>query len=151
MNIQGINMWNEINTDEDIAHLMDIYGGFHESCIVSLNYISGNYMKKGRNGNIAMTMDENINHCILLTMDSEWRGRIELMFSGVKKFSCQSFDDYDNGYILSAYLKFHDDLRGKADSRLIVWANDRDFEPLDSKGSYIIADSLKWRYAEYDP
>lgn len=147
--MQENNIWNEVNTDEDIAYLMDIFGGFHESCIVSLNYISGNCMKKGRNGNIAMTTDENTDHCILLTMDSEWRGRIELMFSGVKKFSCQCFEDCCMNYILSAYLKFHDDLRGKADSRLIVWANNREFEPLDPKGSYIIADSLKWRYTDY--
>ncbi|MDE7364249.1 MAG: hypothetical protein K2N27_05085 [Ruminococcus sp.] len=143
-------MWNEINTDEDIAYLMDTYGGFHETCIVSLNYISGNYMKKGKNGNMAMATNENINHCIMLTVDSEWRGRIELMFNGVKKFSCQCFEDCYMNYILLAYLKFHDNLRGKADDRLIVWANDEDFDLLSLKGSYIIADSLKWRYSEYD-
>ncbi|NLB82032.1 MAG: hypothetical protein GX800_10590, partial [Clostridiaceae bacterium] len=33
--------WKEIKTQEDIDELLDVYGGFHDSCIVSLRYESG--------------------------------------------------------------------------------------------------------------
>lgn len=34
-------MWNEIRNENDIESLMTEYGGFHDSCIVSINYQSG--------------------------------------------------------------------------------------------------------------
>lgn len=127
--------WNEIKTQDDIATIMDNFGFFHECCIVSMNYTSGLTMQKGR-----LVADKSINNRIFMTVDSEWCGRIELMFDSVRKFHAVCSDDMYNNYILSATLTFSD--------RLILWANNRDFRlsENDSDITYILAESLKWRY-----
>ena len=37
-------MWNEIKNEIDIENLMKEYSGFHDSCIVSINYHSGAFV-----------------------------------------------------------------------------------------------------------
>ena len=36
--------WTPIQTEEDIFALMQSFGGFHDSCIKELKYISGAYV-----------------------------------------------------------------------------------------------------------
>lgn len=37
-------MWNNISTKKDIDTMIDIFEGFHDSCITKVNYISGLYI-----------------------------------------------------------------------------------------------------------
>lgn len=146
-------MWNEIKTDDDIELFMDTTGYLHDSVIVSMNYISGDYVSKS--GGMRFSPIEE--HSLLLVVDSDCIGRIELLFGGVRKFSANCFDDFYAHEILGCYLKFHTDLYGKRrDDRFIVWA-DGGFDPFEKTDSslkdgggvtYVIAETLKWRYKE---
>ncbi len=145
-------MWNEIETDKEIEDFLNITYSLHDSVVVSVNYQSGN--DKNKSGGIHFSPYDK--HTLSLVIYSSWSGYIEMLFGGVRKFSVTCFDDFYLHEIISCYLKFHTDLYGKRrDDRLIVWA-DGHFEPLEKtsvslnekSSTYIIAETLKWRYVE---
>ena len=145
--------WKEILTQNDIDEIMNIYGGFHDSCIVSLEYKSGIYVDNER----SMHFD-GLNKCgVLLTFHSQWNEKpLELYFGGVRKMFVQGLMDNYTNEILDASIKFYDGLlphNYSMPERVIVWSDNYDFdaetdassakdEPCDT---YIIANSLKWR------
>ena len=145
--------WKEILTQNDIDELMDEYGGFHDACIVSLEYKSGLYVY----GDRIMHFEAPEKCGVLVTFHSQWNGKpLELYFCGVRKIFVQGrMDNYTNE-ILDASIKFYDGLlphKYGMPERVIVWADNYDFnaetdasstkdEPCDT---YIIANSLKWR------
>ncbi len=58
--------WVPIRTTNDIAELMEDYGGFHDSCIVSANYVSGAHVDE------RLAMHGKDRECILtLTIDPD--------------------------------------------------------------------------------
>ncbi|MGN0696550.1 MAG: hypothetical protein ACI4J5_07300 [Oscillospiraceae bacterium] len=147
-------MWNEINDTDDIGKLMDEYSGFHDSCIVSVNYTSGMYVNE-RNAVVGSDLS---GKKLSLILNSPWGKPIELFFEGVWKFSVTAWNERLFGDIYSAHLDFHTDLLGRTrDDRLIVWADDDGFSPKDyteeqvisrsgRNVTYVIAEKLKWRY-----
>ena len=151
-------MWNEIKNEVDIENLMKEYYGFHDSCIVSINYHSGAYVDdKG-----GMTKGELLEHSIEMILHSQWKKPIELRFTGVRKCNIVGFlDDYFCD-IYGAYLDFHSDLLGGTrDDKLIVWADCDGFDPteyteetpISTNGNcctYVIAEKLFWRIITED-
>lgn len=147
-------MWTEINDTNDIEHLMEEYGGFHDSCIVSMNYTSGMFVDEKN----AMHGSCLIGKKLSLILNSQWGKPIELLFEGVWKFSVVGWNENCFDDIFDAHLGFHTDLLGRTrDDRLIVWADESDFSPKDymeeqviSRSgrnlTYVIAEKLKWRY-----
>ncbi len=144
-------IWHKIKSDEDIEKFMRNTSGLHDSVIVSANYESG----------CANDGEAQIIHCgpetykLLLTVDSSWHGRIEMLFEGVRHFRFSAYCDNYSNQIFDCYLAIHTDLLGKTrDDKLIVWSDLGDFEPLWksscidlNKGdtSVVIAGSLKYR------
>ena len=73
-------MWNEIKNEIDIENLMKEYSGFHDSCIVSINYQSGAFVDdKG-----AMANGGLLEHSIEMILHSQCNKPIELRFTGVE-------------------------------------------------------------------
>ena len=151
-------MWNEIKNELDIETLMNEYGGFHDSCIVSINYHSGAFVDdKG-----TMAFGGLLEHCIEMILHSQWKNPIELRFTGVRKCNIVGWEDNYFCDIFGASLNFHSDLLGKTrDDRLIVWADSDGFNPAnyteenpistDGKHStYVIAEKLFWRIMTED-
>ncbi|MDE7104311.1 MAG: hypothetical protein K2O36_00350 [Ruminococcus sp.] len=144
-------MWTEIKTDKDVAKFMKDTGCLHDSVIVSVNYESG--CKNNGDRQIIHTNAEN--YKLLLTVDSSWYGRIEMLFEGVRHFRFGTYCDIYSNEIYSCYLEIRTDLLGKTrDDKLIVWSDFGDFEPVwnsscvdlnKGDASVIIADSLKYR------
>ena len=146
-------MWNEIKNENDIESLLTLYGGFHDSCIVSVNYKSGAYV----DDNGGMANGELLEHSVEIVLHSQWNTPIELRFTGVRKYSVVGWQDNYFCDIFGVYLNFHTDLLGKTrDDRLIVWADDSCFDPsvykeekLISDNSanctYVIAEKMFWR------
>ena len=56
-------MWNEIKNEIDIENLMKEYCGFHDSCIVSINYHSGAFVDDNFEG-VCRMIDKVINERI---------------------------------------------------------------------------------------
>ena len=76
-------MWHDINTDADIEALMKETGYFHDTVIVSANYTSGDHAVE--NGLVfAQGFDS---HELSVIFDGDWIKRLELKFTGVRKFS----------------------------------------------------------------
>lgn len=145
-------MWNYVNTDDDIRLLMDKLTAFHDMVVLRVAYCSSDKVC-----NDGVIFGDRKASTISLLIGSMLKGQVELLFSGVKKFSFQS-DEYHTNEISVGYLAFHNDLYGRTrDDRLIVWADSPSFHPssyvdeLDIKRkntSYIIADNVKWRYVD---
>lgn len=148
-------MWTEITDNVDIDNLMSSYGGFHDSCIVSISYTSGSCVDKKD----TMHMMGADNYIISMIVHSQWYKPIELFFSGVRKCCITGFQYSYSCEIYDATLEFRTDLLGKTrDDRLIVWANWKGFDPktytehypLDNgyETTYIIAERLRYRFLD---
>lgn len=146
-------MWNEINTAADIEALLIQYAGFHDSCIVSVNYNSGATV----DANGTMTYGGIIGHTVNMILHSQWKGRIELRFTGVRKCNIVGWQDNYFCDIFDAHIAFHTDLLGATrDDRLIVWADCAGFKPekyteekiISPSGrnyTYIVAEKMFWK------
>ena len=142
--------WREIHTQRDIDAFLEETGWLHDSAVVSANYISGVYCDEKK----AMLFP-NDGASLLLTFDSQWVDRLELLFTGVRYYAMYKPTD-----IWECTLKFREDLFGKnRRDRLIVWTDNGNFNPEyefsikkfslnESYTSFVIAESLKWRYAK---
>ena len=144
--------WREINTQSDIDDFMEKNGSLHDSVIVSVNYVSGCHNTDGD-----MMIVSAPDNALLLTVDSGWLGRIEMLFSGVVYHAVQGYCERSSPEIHECVLEFRTDLMGKTrDDRLIVWTDFRQLNDLENFGidlkkandSFVIARSLRWRYAE---
>ena len=151
-------MWNEIKNEIDIESLMKEYSGFHDSCIVSINYHSGAYVDdKG-----AMANGGLLEHSVEMILHSQCNKPIELRFTGVRKCNIVGFEDNFFCDIFGAYLNFHRDLLGRTrDNKLIVWADCDSFNPIKyteetpistngNYSTYVIAEKLFWRITTDD-
>ena len=151
-------MWNEIKNEIDIENLMNEYSGFHDSCIVSINYHSGAFVDDEG----AMANGGLLEHSIEMILHSQCNKPIELRFTGVRKCNIVGWEDNYFCDIFGAYLNFHSDLLGKTrDDKLIVWAawdgfdpiNYSEEKPLSANGeycTYVIAAKLFWRIMTED-
>lgn len=142
-----------ITDNDDIERLMESFAGFHDSCIVSVNYGSGAYVDK----NGCMGCGNNDEHTLCMILHSQWSKPLELYFSGVRKCVITGFRDNYFCDIYGATLKFRTDLLGKTrDDNLIIWADCENFDPFTYKEhyplnngyevSYVIADKLEYRF-----
>ncbi|MDE6727648.1 MAG: hypothetical protein K2J80_06880 [Oscillospiraceae bacterium] len=148
-------MWIEITDNAAIDKLMSDYGGFHDSCIVSISYASGSRVDEKDTMHM-MGADE---HTLSMTVYSQWYKPIELLFSGVRKCCITGFQDSYSCELYDATLEFRTDLLGETrDDRLIVWASYKGFDPKTHteryplnngyEVTYIIANKLKYRIFE---
>lgn len=147
--------WIDVSDNKAIEELMRDFSGFHDSCIVSVNYVSGHYVDEKR----AMGCGGIDDHTLSLILQSQWAKPLELRFSGVRKCSITGFRENYFCDIFEATLCYRTDLLGKTrDDRLIVWADQEGFDPLVYRESYplnngyettyIIAEKLKYRFLD---
>lgn len=145
--------WTEIRNDSDIETLMNEFYGFHDSCVISMNYISGNFVDEKR----AMGCGGAEAHTLLMRVDSQFGKRLELLFTGVRKCCLTGFRENYFCNLYEATLVFQTDLLGKTrDDKLIVWADCDGFDPLTYEEeyplnngyetTYIIAEKLRYRF-----
>lgn len=144
----------EITSNEDIELFMDTVCGFHDSCIVSVNYRSGTYVDR-KNAMVGSSAGE---HTLSIVFNSQWCAPFRLMFEGVRKFSVIGWQENFFCDIFGAYLGFNNSLLGKTrDDRLIIWADDGGFDPSsysedrliphpNNGCSYVVADRLFYEY-----
>jgi hypothetical protein len=141
--------WNEFSTQNDIDKLLDIYGGFHDSCIVSMHYRSGTFVDDKK----TMYFGDSSEHELIVVFHRQWEPRaIEMRFIGLRQLHLTGWQDNYSCDIYDAHLSFYEGILPGTPSRVIVWANYYDFnikeidntihEPSDT---YIVANALKWR------
>ena len=130
-------MWNEVITTENITNLINIYGGFHDSCIKEVNYISGAHV----NDNLSM-MPINDMRSVDIVFQRQYKNpmAIVMRFSGLKtlhlappnsNYTCEIFD-------AAMFIK----------ENHIYWADSYDVthENIETyNGTWICAEKLQWR------
>lgn len=147
-----MSQWHQVQIQSDIDQLLETYGGFHDSCIVSLHYVSGTYV----DGDNAMVFGSDDDFVLNIVFQRQWEPKgLELCFSGVRRFHVTALQDNYFDDIYEAYLAFHDGIlpaKYRAADRVIVWADDAGFcvnelseAPVEPDVSYVIATGLKWR------
>ncbi|OBY11855.1 hypothetical protein [Clostridium paraputrificum] len=141
--------WKNIKTEDDIEELFNIYGGFHDSCIVSVNFKSGAFV----DNEMAMNFGDAQSRKLHVVFHRQWQpSAIELCFTGLRQLHLVGWQDNYLCDIFDAYISIHNKLLPGKPEQVIVWAdtyyfdinniNNRIAEPANT---YIIANELKWR------
>ncbi len=145
--------WKGVLTDGDIQELLETYGGFHDSCIASLNYRSGYTVNDDGSMNMAQPEDFELS----VIFHSQWNPKfIELCFGGVRRMRLVGLQDNNTNEISEAFMGFYEGILPckykSTPVKSIVWADNADFDvnniqdPLtEPSETYIIAATLKWR------
>ncbi len=143
--------WKLIQTQKDIDELMEYFYGFHDTCINSISYVSGNKVNEDKSMIFGMIEDYKLN----IVFDSQWKNQIELCFTGVRRMHLVGLEDNYSNEILGASISFYKNIlpsRFNAPSKVIVWSDDSYFDIKNVDNSltepsitYVIAHELKWR------
>ena len=114
--------WNYIATQADADAFMELFTGFHDSCLNKLTYEENGQMRK-----VTAVFD-----------NTGWYGVAELCFEGLIAMNLRPAQENFDRYLYGGTLLVKDEC--------IFWADDAlDGESLSYEGSYIKALNLKWR------
>ena len=144
--------WHDVKTQEDIDFLVSTYSGFHDSCIVSLNFQSGAFVDDEG----SMYFGNAEERRLYVIFQGQWKPKtIELQFLGLRQMYVVGWQDNYSCDIFDAYLAFHENLLPGNPDRVIVWSDNDLFdiakvdnsihEPSDT---YIVANALRWRIVD---
>lgn len=108
----------------EVKYLLEEYCGFHDSCLVELNYKSGTYIDEEGSMNFGTNKEREL-HMIFQSQCTE--KVLELYFTDVKRFHVGDLQEDYNCEIFQCYLGIDSDLNINED--LIVWADNENFNP----------------------
>ena len=126
--------WNYVTTEAEAEHLLTEAHDFHDTVLVSLNYVSGS--KKVEKGMLASDRERRVSmlfHC-------DWTPSIELVFEGVYALNLRPSGTYGWSVLMEATCRVKDAMVFFSDG----WCEDG--EELDYLGTAIWAYSLRWRF-----
>lgn len=144
--------WKTIRTQDDIEALYEAYYGFHDACIVAVNYQSGTSVdSKG-----TMHFSDASAHRLSVLFQSQMALKnLELLFIGLRQVHLVGWEDNYSCELYDAYLSFVDRLLPGEPKRQIVWSSYSEFDPYkidnaihEPADTYIIANELRWRIIE---
>jgi len=146
--------WHDVKNQSDVDYLMEIYGGFHDACIIELRYVSGTDVDE----NLSIIFGGSSDSKLFVTFKRQWKPvKIELLFEGMRQMHIAGWQENYSCEILDCYLALHNDLKKGRDDNLIVWADNAGFNPKENYGrnilaepstTYIISEKLKWQLLE---
>ena len=143
--------WKKINSQQDIDELLNLYGGFHDSCLVSAVFHSGTYV----DNDLAMHFDSAEKYILNATFQRQWRPKtLEMRFIGLRRFYLTGAQHNYGSDLFEAFISFHENILPGEPKRLIVWADDEfhadkiDNSLTEPAGSYIVANELEWKIIE---
>ncbi|MCL2405534.1 MAG: hypothetical protein FWC92_08310 [Defluviitaleaceae bacterium] len=126
--------WNYVETKDDIDSLMKCFFGFHDSVIVSLDYVSGSGKQ-----NEEIVVGDSMRK-VSVKFDTCWCSSIELVFEGLLTLNlCPSRDNYSSEIdIASIFIK----------DEVVYFATGyvEDICSFSDDITWMSAFSLKWRF-----
>ncbi len=149
--------WRKIETQADIDALDQEICGFHDSCIVGMEYKTGTYVNKDRTMHMGWQPED---YTLLLSLETQFSNDVmELLFFGVRRVHIAGLERNYDASIRSGYLAFHDGVLPDDPRSVIIWSDYYWFEPsklgeyamagASNAITYIIAEGLKWRWREW--
>ncbi|MGJ7913827.1 hypothetical protein [Neobacillus sp. LXY-1] len=132
--------WIEVKDTKDIKKLLDVFGGFHDSCLKELYLWTDSYV----DDNLSMGMSPELDTNVRILFQRQFRdpSAIELLFEGVTQFHIVPSPINHDSIIYDVKLVLQ--------KGLFYWADDFDWKPEDytlGTNSWISSKSLKWRDA----
>ncbi|MFL0269319.1 hypothetical protein [Candidatus Clostridium radicumherbarum] len=124
--------WNYVESEKDIENLMEIFSGFHDSVLRSLNYISGS--RKVEEG---MIVTDDIRQASTI-FDSDWSDSIEIVFEGVLSLNLRPAKDNYTSDLFSATIMIKDET-------LLFYDDEVSSEQENYEGTWINALGMRWR------
>ncbi|MCL2563722.1 MAG: hypothetical protein FWE08_06775 [Oscillospiraceae bacterium] len=128
--------WNYVDKQQDIDFILEQTGGFHDSVLKKLDYISGSYVD---DKNQMYCMD-NIKQ-VSMWFDSQWCRPIEMVFESVIALNLRPYSDNETSFLFDAALFVQNETIFFFDSR--IDAIDRNYD-----GTWIEAYGLRWRFCD---
>lgn len=130
--------WNPITAQSDIKHLLNVFGGFHDSCLREAHVWTDQYVST----DLSMKCDGNTQIRLLVQRQGKEPSAIELLFEKVTTFHLlPSRENYDS-IIFGATMLRDDDV--------YYWADSAGWSPkLPERDSttWVGAKKLSWRDA----
>lgn len=141
-------MWNEIINKKDIDKLMEEYGSFHDSCIISVNYQSGYSV----DDELSMHFSDSKDHILSIVFKRQYKPiTLEMQFIGLRQCNLIGWQENYLNDIYDAHLSFiRKSMDGKV-NKLILWADYEEFDINDKDRetcTYVLADSARWRFID---
>lgn len=124
--------WNYIETNDDIQNLMEMFGGFHDSVLKSLEYVSGS--RKGKEG---ILVTDNIRQ-VSMIFDS-FSDSMEVVFEGVLALNLRPARDNYDSLIFAATIMMKDET-------FLFYDDDIDSELEDYVGTWVNSLGIRWRF-----
>lgn len=130
--------WNKLNDQLDIENFMELFGGFHDSCLKELYMWTGTSV----NEKFSMSMSIELDTCVRVLFQRQVPepSAIELLFKGVSQFHVVPRAEGGASGIFGAKLMFKEGL--------FYWAEDEEWQldqPFLHPISWISAKELLWR------
>lgn len=133
-------MWNDITNQSDLEDFMNLFGGFHDSCIKEFKYISGAFVDE----DLSMYPTNDMRSLrIIFQRQYDNPAVIEMEFTGLRKLVVCPLDENYTCEILDATMILNDngvywyDSYGLTDNDLINY-----------KGTLICSSKVRWRVAD---
>lgn len=126
--------WNYIESNGDIEFLMNSYGGFHDSVLVSLNYISGSKCV-GK----WMKVSDEIRR-VSMTFDG-YKKSLELVFEGTVLLNLRPADEGSVNILGCATITLEDHIISFFDGDVVG-------NPEEYEYTWIKAYGLRWRFID---
>ncbi|RAZ79287.1 hypothetical protein [Planococcus halotolerans] len=130
--------WNKLNDQIDIENFMELFGGFHDSCLKELYMWNENSVDE----NFSMSMSIHLDTCVrvLFQRQAPEHSAIELLFKGITQFHIIPRAEGQDSIIYGSKLMFKEGL--------FYWAEDEEWQidqPFLRPRSWISAKELFWR------
>ena len=135
------NIWHDLQNQNDLDKLMELFGGFHDSCIKELFMWTDHYVKE----DLSMSLSAHRDHKVRVLIQRQNRNptAIELMFEEVTRiFIVPSPENFDSIIFGASFIHKND---------MFYWADDSNWDP---EGQYkfaavnwISSKKVKWRDA----
>lgn len=132
--------WHQMDDSTAIADFMELFGGFHDSCLKELYMWTETFVDE----DLDMSMSTDLDACarILFQRQAPAPSAVELLFKGVMNFHICPSSKNSDPVIYSAKLMAYD---GQ-----FYWAQDEDWQidqPFRHSVSWISAQEVYWRDA----
>jgi len=133
--------WNTISSEEDAIELMNIFGGFHDSCIKEAHLWSKHHV----DDNLSMSCSGDLDTSIKFVVQRQFKkpSCIELLFEQVTRINIVPTPENYSEIIYEARIGLEDDE--------FYWSVDNSEKPTDLEASadtWVKSKVLKWRVAD---
>ncbi len=131
-----MSIWNSVRNSEEITELMDNFGGFDKSCIISVAYKSGAYV--GEIGEHFINDDMTVS-VVLQRKSLGYVQSIELFFRDIKLLRLEPLGSNYECYLTDASVK--------CENGIVTFTNWDDFDTINADAGVLIikAGSMMWR------